>query len=103
MREAALKRGIDIQSKARQISSNDFEYFDLILTMDNANLIDVQSLSKNINYSFSAKIKPLLEYAINLDLQEVPDPYYGGDKGFDRVLDILELAIDGLINAIKVT
>ena len=48
------------------------------------------------------ELKPLLSYAIKIDLVEVPDPYYGGDKGFDQVLDLLEVAIDGLIKDIKV-
>ncbi len=101
MRDAALKRGISIKSRARQISLDDFNKFDFILTMDNDNLKNVKSLAKKLNTSFKAKIKPLLEYNVNTDLREVPDPYYGGDKGFEQVLDLLEVAINGLINDIE--
>ncbi len=101
MRDAASNRGIDIKSKARKISFDDFNKFDLILTMDNSNLRDVESLSKDLGTEFKAEIKPLLEYAIHSDLIEVPDPYYGGDKGFDKVLDLLEDAIEGLIKHIR--
>ncbi len=102
MREAALNRGINIKSRARQISLDDFKNFDLILTMDNANLEHVKSLSKDLDPRFKAKIKPLLEYAIDKDIIEVPDPYYGGDNGFDLVLDLLDVSIDELIRDIKV-
>ena len=102
MREAASNRGISIKSRARQISLDDFNKFDLILTMDNDNLLQVKSLAKELGTTSYAKIKPLLSYSIQTDLIEVPDPYYGGDKGFDQVIDLLEVAIDGLIKEIKV-
>ena len=75
----------------------DFEEFDLILTMDNSNLKNVESLANELKSSSKAQIKPLLRFSKKTDLIEVPDPYYGGDKGFDDVLDLLEDAIDGLI------
>ncbi|ABX09643.1 low molecular weight protein-tyrosine-phosphatase [Prochlorococcus marinus] len=101
MRDAALRRGITINSRARQISLKDFEEFDLILTMDNANLADVKSLAKEINCPDKAKIIPLLSYAKNTELIEVPDPYYGGEKGFEEVLDLLEDAISGLLYELR--
>ena len=102
MREAASNRGISIKSRGRQISFDDFSQFDLILTMDNDNLKQVQSLAKELSTTSKAKLKPLLSYSNQTDLIEVPDPYYGGDKGFDHVLDLLEFAIDGLIEDIRV-
>ena len=102
MREAASNRGISINSRGRQISFDDFSQFDLILTMDNDNLKQVKSLTKELSTTSKAKIKPLLSYSNQTDLIEVPDPYYGGDKGFDQVLDLLEVAIDGLIKDIRV-
>ena len=102
MREAASDRGISIKSRGRQISFDDFSQFDLILTMDNDNLKQVQSLAKELSTTSKAKIKPLLSYSNQTDLIEVPDPYYRGDKGFDQVLDLLEVAIDGLIEDIRV-
>ena len=97
MKNAAFKRGIDIQSVARQINLQDFQMFDLILTMDNSNLEDVTSLSKEIMHEKKSEISPLLTYASKTNMIEVPDPYYGGERGFDNVLDLLEDAIEGLI------
>ena len=102
MRDAASNRGIKIKSRARQISFYDFNKFDLILTMDNDNLTHVKSLTKELDSKFKAKVKPLLSYSMQTDHVEVPDPYYGGEKGFDQVLDLLEVAIDGLIKDIRV-
>ena len=65
--------------------------------MDDSNLADVNALLKELDTSPKSKIKPLLSYARNTQLIEVPDPYYGGDSGFDQVLDLLEDAIDGLL------
>ena len=90
MRSAALNRGIQITSKARQISLQDFQAFDLILTMDQSNLEDVLSLSKEVRTNNISQIRPLLSYSSNTNLLEVPDPYYGGESGFDIVLDLLE-------------
>ena len=102
MRQAASLRGISIRSRARQISLDDFKNFDLILTMDNSNLSDVISFSEQLTVPCHSKIKPLLEYSTSKkDLLEVPDPYYGGEKGFDEVLDLLDQAIDGLINKLN--
>ena len=65
--------------------------------MDNENYEAVMSLSRQTHTQFSAVIKPFLSYARNTNLTEVPDPYYGGDDGFDKVLDLLEDACDGLL------
>lgn len=97
MRKAASKRAIDITSKARQISLNDFQIFDLILTMDDSNFKNVKSLSNQIGDKNKSEILPLLKFAKNTNITEVPDPYYGGENGFDDVLDLLEDAINGLL------
>ena len=97
MREAALNRGIEINSRARQINLGDFHEFDLILTMDNTNLIEVNSLSNEAGDATKAIVKPLLSYSRSKKLLEVPDPYYGGPNGFENVLDLLEDACEGLL------
>ena len=97
MRQTASKRGINIRSRARQIQLSDFTNFDIILTMDNSNLNDVKKLSLELNSNNIADIKPLLSYSINKNLIEVPDPYYGGQNGFEEVLDLLEDSIAGLL------
>ena len=97
MRKAALKRGVIIESVARQITLDDFNKFDLIVTMDNSNLKDVKDLSNQLVNPFNAQIEPIVQFARNTNFLEVPDPYYGGDNGFEEVLDLLEDAINGLI------
>ena len=97
MRKFASKRGIIIESVARQIALDDFNRFDLILTMDNSNLKDVKDLSSKLVKPFRAQIEPIVNFAKNTNFLEVPDPYYGGDNGFDEVLDFVDDAINGLI------
>ncbi len=97
MRKAALERGITIESRARQITLEDLNKFDLILAMDNSNLRDLKNLSNQLNNPDSRNIRSIVQYAKNTTFLEVPDPYYGGEKGFDEVLDLLEDAIEGLI------
>ncbi len=101
MRKAALNRGIKIESRARQMKLEDFDMFDLILTMDNSNFEDVKSLGSQLGRTYKAKISPLLSYSNNTDLLEVPDPYYGGENGFERVLDLLDDAIQSLLDDIQ--
>ena len=100
MRKAALKRGINIESLARQIVIDDFQLFDLILTMDNSNLKDVITLSKQNTNKLAVDIMPLLSFSKKSSLIEVPDPYYGGENGFEEVLDLLEDSIDGLLKTL---
>ncbi len=98
MRKAASSRGIYIKSLARQINVQDFKKFDLILTMDGENFSSVQNLRKEINDKCKADIRPLLSYSKQTNGLDVPDPYYGGDNGFEIVLDLLEDACKALLN-----
>ncbi len=100
MREAALSRGIELTSRSRKIDANDLYEFDHILVMDKDNLNAVKSLIKDHTYPINSKIKLILSYSKKLQLDEVPDPYYGGQNGFERVLDLLDNAIDELIDSI---
>ena len=100
MRITALSREIELTSRARQIEENDLYEFDLILVMDKDNLDAVKSLSKDHKNTISSKIKLILSYSKNSQLDEVPDPYYGGQNGFDKVLDLLDDAMDGLIDSL---
>ncbi len=99
MRNAALKRGIKITSRARKINISDFTKFDLILTMDNQNFEDVNSLAEKCTEEKKAIISPILSFSHNNNLKEVPDPYYGGENGFNDVLDLLEDAVKGLLSS----
>ena len=100
MRTTAISRGIELTSRARQIEENDLYKFDLILVMDKDNLDAVKSLNKNHKNTINSKIKLILSYSQKSQLDEVPDPYYGGQNGFDRVLDLLDDAMDGLIDSL---
>ena len=100
MRTTALSRGIELTSRARQIEGHDLYEFDLILVMDKDNLDAVKSLTKDQNNPVNSKIKLILSYSKNFQLDEVPDPYYGGQNGFDKVLDLLDDAMDGLIDSL---
>ena len=100
MRETASSRGIDLTSRSRQIEENDLYEFDHILVMDKDNLHAVKSLIQDKQDLVNSKIKLILSYSKESQLDEVPDPYYGGQNGFDKVLDLLENAIDGLIDSL---
>tara|TARA_Y100000588_G_scaffold350395_1_gene401517 strand:- start:210 stop:707 length:498 start_codon:yes stop_codon:yes gene_type:complete len=96
---AALKRGIDIsQQIARTIEQNDFSRFDYIIAMDNYNLSFLKSMAGESDLN---KIHLFLEYDENSKLIEIPDPYYGGEDGFEIVLDLLQEASIGLIKHIQ--
>ena len=100
MRATALSRGIELTSRSRQIEENDLYEFDQILVMDKDNLDAVKSLAKDRNNTVNSKIKLILSYSKNSQLDEVPDPYYGGQNGFNKVLDLLDDAMDGLIDSL---
>ena len=100
MREAALSRGIELTSRSRKIDHNDLYEFDHILVMDKDNLNAVKSLIKDNTYPINSKIKLILSYSKKSQLDEVPDPYYGGQNGFEKVLDLLDDAIDELIDSL---
>ena len=101
MQAAANRRGITLPSRARQISINDLACFDLVLTMDDANLSAVQSLALEAGRGATATIQPMLSYSRRFSETEVPDPYYGGEDGFEHVLDLLEEACSNLLDAIS--
>ena len=100
MREAALSRGIELTSRSRKIDHNDLYEFDHILVMDKDNLNAVKSLIKDNTYPINSKIKLILSYSKKSQLDEVPDPYYGGQNGFEKVLDLLDDAIDEFIDTL---
>jgi len=97
-RAAALRRGYDLSSlRARQVSMADFSRYDLILAMDHANLRDLKHLRAG---SGKAELDLFLR-RYDLSIDEVPDPYYGGEDGFEQVLDLVEQACDGLLMEVK--
>ena len=83
---------------SRKIVSSDFETFDLVLAMDRQNLSALQSMCPP---DHQHKLGLFLDYAPHTDSDEVPDPYYGGADGFDHVINLVEIASEGLIKALK--
>ena len=95
---AAARRGIDLSGlRARQVTPADFAHFDLILAMDGDNLQELQRMRPARS---RAQLRLFLEYAPQLGLREVPDPYYGDAGGFEQVLDLTAAASRGLIAAL---
>mgnify|MGYP000887926416 CR=1 FL=1 len=96
-RRAAARRGIDLSSlRARQVSGEDFHRFDLILGMDRANLAALRRLAPA---DARARTGLFLDYAPQAAMREVPDPYYGGEEGFEIVLDLCLQAGQGLLRS----
>jgi protein-tyrosine phosphatase len=94
---AARARGIDLSGlRARQIHARDFDRFDLILAMDRANLSALETIRPS---AARARLGLFLEFAPHLGIREVPDPYYGTDEDFERVLDLCFEAGRGLMTA----
>lgn len=95
----ARRRGLELSDlRARQVCQKDFERFDYILAMDEDNYY---SLSLICPLEHQGKLKLLMEYAGHWGEREVPDPYYGGDQGFERVFDMVEEACRGLLEEIR--
>lgn len=89
----AKNRGLDIScQKARQFTSSDFLEFDHIFVMDSSNLKDVLRLAPNDNAK--AKVSLMMDALYPGERINVPDPYYGGDEGFDSVYDMLNEACE---------
>jgi protein-tyrosine phosphatase len=100
MQKHAVKRGYDLTSIARQFDPEyDFDHFDLIVAMDDDNVAALNSLARNSNDV--KKIHKMTDYSKEWRYTEVPDPYYGGDEGFELVLDLLEDACEGLLEKTK--
>ena len=99
---AARARGVVLEGEGRQVAPEDFERFDLLLCMDRENLVDVLALAPD--EEAREKVKLLREFdpeaSASGDL-DVPDPYYGGDDGFERVLDLVTQACDGLLKELR--
>lgn len=97
--EAARRRGIDLSSlRGRKASAEDIERFDYILAMDAENLANLRAICPA---GLDEKVRLFLEFAPNRPEREVPDPYFGGESGFERVLDMIEEAAHGLLAHVR--
>lgn len=95
----AGKRGYDLSAlRGRQVSGRDFDEFDYVLAMDEMNLRLLQRLCPA---QHAHKLKLFMEFGTDTEVREVPDPYYGGTQGFERVLDMVEHAARGLLEHLR--
>lgn len=96
---AALRRGVDLSGqRARRVRMEDFLEFDYVLPMDSSNYEDLQELCPEPQ---TVIFRRFLDFAPQLSERDVPDPYYGGPNGFERVLDLIESAAEGLLEDIR--
>ncbi len=86
------------KTRSRQVTERDFDHYDLIMAMDEGNLSYLQRLCPSTH---THKLKLLLEFSQLPNISEVPDPYYGGVSGFERVLDLCEAGARGLIRHLQ--
>lgn len=94
-RETALERGIDISDlRARRARPDDFHYYDYVLAMDQDNFACLREICPT---GLEEKLRLFMDFAPDLQIREVPDPYYGGQRGFERVFDMVESAALGLL------
>ena len=95
---AAERRGYSLaEIRARRVADKDFEQFDYVIAMDRDN---VERLVEQADVEHHDKIRLFLDFA-NAQEDEVPDPYYGGAAGFERVLDLVEDASRGLLETLQ--
>ena len=98
--KAAAARGIDLGGqRARKIEKADFETFDLIVALDHGHL---RRLERMRPPDARAEVRLLMEFARDTSLEDVPDPYYGGDDGFEHALDLIEAGVRGIIAEVTV-
>ena len=98
--QTARERGIDItHQRARKFKKTDFEDFDYIYVMDNTNYKDVVSQTENENHK--NKVQLILEEIFPGEKVDVPDPYYGGQDGFEKVFDMLDEACNSIANKLQ--
>jgi len=93
------RNGYTVAGRARQLTSADLTRFDLVITMDEDNLASVRGLDPAGRCR--DKIRPLVEYCSKHQAPRVPDPYYGGQRGFDQVIELLEDGCAGILREIS--
>lgn len=97
----ALRRGVDLSDlRARKVHPADFSEFDLVLAMDRGH---ADILRRQCPPEQASRVRLFLDFAPELGIQDVPDPYYGEGDGFERVLDMVEAGARGLLEHIRRT
>lgn len=100
MQAHAKKRGYYLTSISRKFNPfRDFDHFDFIIAMDNENLLSLKRKARNENDH--QKIHKITDFRKEWDYDEIPDPYYGGEEGFELVIDLLEDSCEGLLEKLS--
>jgi len=100
MQSHAIKRGFNLTSLSRKFNPDtDFDHFDYIIGMDDENMHNLKNVTRNL--ADRDKLFKMTDFCTKSGYEEVPDPYYGGDAGFELVLDLLEDACEGLLEKIN--
>ena len=101
MRQAAHKRGYQLQGHARILNGRDLEGFDLVVAMDRSNYQDIVERSHQQGGIHKARICLLSDFLDSSWPRDVPDPYYGGSRGFETVLDMIEAACPAILRSLS--
>ncbi len=99
MQKAAARRGYRLESRSRRFVPEDFDGFDLILAMDRSNLRDI--VIQDSWGRYGDRVRLLSDFISSESIRDIPDPFYGGKNGFDRVLDLLEEGTEGILDWIR--
>lgn len=100
MQSHAIKRGFNLSSLSRKFNPDtDFDYFDYVIGMDDENMHNLKNMARNEVHL--NKLHKMTDFSKELNYDEVPDPYYGGNAGFELVLDLLEDACKGLLEKLN--
>jgi protein-tyrosine phosphatase len=97
MSESLKQQGFNIHGRARQITAGDLKEFDLIITMDESNFADAKKL--DTTGKLHPKIQPFVTFCRFHHDSRVPDPYYGGQRGFDHVIEMLKDGCEGILES----
>lgn len=99
MRQHGTRRGYKFDSISRRFTRNDFDRFDIILTMDDSNYHNIMRLAPDLDSE--KKVFRMVEFSQKYGHDHIPDPYYSGSEGFELVIDLLEDANEGLLDKMK--
>ena len=100
MQGHAIERGYYLDSISRQFDpEKDFDQFDMIIVMDDENMVSLKSMARN--HEDVKKLFKMTDFSNEWNYHDVPDPYYGGEEGFELVLDLLEDACEGLLERLE--
>lgn len=97
--EVASRNGIDLDGRARQVEDEDFDTFDLLVAMDRSNLRKLEGMKRR--NGGTADLHLLRDFDPDPGDGEVPDPYYGGPRGFDEVYEMVDRSVDALLDRLE--